>query len=55
MIPSFQPFLETQRNLILTDSVLDAALADRAVQSFPMLRETDTADPKVELRKKNAS
>ena len=49
---NFQPYMETQRNLILTDRVLDAALADRAVQSLPMLRETDTADPKVELRKR---
>ena len=48
----FQPYLETQRNLILTDRVLDAALADKAVANIPLLKETDSTDPKVELRKK---
>ena len=48
----FQPYLETQRNLILTDRVLDAALADKAVANIPILKETDSTDPKVDLRKK---
>ena len=48
----FQPYLETQRNLILTDRVLDEALADKAVTGFPILKETDSTDPKVDLRKK---
>jgi succinoglycan biosynthesis transport protein ExoP len=48
----FQPYLETQRNLILTDRVLEEALAQPSVQNFPILQETDSNDPKVELRKK---
>jgi uncharacterized protein involved in exopolysaccharide biosynthesis len=48
----FQPYLETQRNLILTDRVLDEALADQAVQSFPVLRSSETTDPKFDVRKK---
>ena len=49
----FQPYLETQRNLILTDRVLDAALADKAVAGYPdSSRQTDSTDPKVDLRKK---
>jgi uncharacterized protein involved in exopolysaccharide biosynthesis len=48
----FQPYLETQRNLILTDRVLDEALADQAVQNFPILRTSETTDPKFEVRKK---
>ena len=48
----FQPYLETQRNLILTDRVLDAALADKTVARFPILKQTESTDPKVDLRKK---
>jgi polysaccharide biosynthesis transport protein len=48
----FQPYLETQRNLILTDRVLDEALADPSVQNYPILKESDSIDPKAELRKK---
>jgi hypothetical protein len=47
----FQPYLETQRNLILTDRVLDEALADQAVQNYPGLRAFSAADPKTMLRK----
>ena len=38
--------------MILTDRVLDAALADKAVADIPILKETDSTDPKVDLRKK---
>jgi hypothetical protein len=48
----FQPYLETQRNLILTDRVLDEALADQAVQNYPILRASESTDPKFELRKR---
>src|SRR3954447_20598816 len=37
----FQPYLETQRNLILTDRVLDEALADGSLQNFSLFKETD--------------
>jgi hypothetical protein len=47
-----QPFLETQRNLILTDRVLEEALADDAVKRFPVLTASESNDPKFELRKK---
>lgn len=48
----FQPYLETQRNVILTDRVLGAALGDKALANFPVLKSTDTTDPRVDLRKK---
>jgi capsular exopolysaccharide synthesis family protein len=48
----FQPYLETQRNLISTDRVLDEALADQAVQNYPILRASESTDPKFELRKR---
>jgi hypothetical protein len=49
---SVQLYLETVRNLILTDRVLNEALADKAAKDIPLLRETASADPKVDLRKK---
>ena len=49
---TFERYLETQRNLILTDRVLEAALADEALANFSVVRPTQSADPKVELRKK---
>ena len=49
---SFQPYLETQRTLILTERVLDEALSDKTVSRFPILNQTESTDPKVDLRKK---
>jgi hypothetical protein len=46
----FLPYLETQRNLILTDRVLEEALSQPSVQAFPLLKETEANDPKLELR-----
>src|SRR4051812_2002831 len=48
----FQPYLETQRNLILTDRVLNEALADQALAKFPILKDTASTDPRVDVRKK---
>src|SRR5262249_8871524 len=48
--PGFQDYLQTQQNLILTDRVLDAAVADPRVVNYPMIR--DSADPKGDLRDK---
>jgi capsular exopolysaccharide synthesis family protein len=48
----FQPYLETQRNLILTDRVLEEALADEAVKRYPVSTASESNDPKFELRKK---
>src|SRR5262245_60099551 len=46
----FQPYLQTQRSLILTDRVLDAAVADPRVVNCPMIRSS--TDPKGDLREK---
>src|SRR5262245_25607751 len=48
--PSFQAYLQTQCNLILTDRVLDNAVADPRVVNCPMIRSS--SDPKGDLREK---
>ena len=43
-----KPYLLTQVNLITSNSVLDAALADPAIRNLSMIRSSK--DPKAELR-----
>jgi polysaccharide biosynthesis transport protein len=47
-----EAYLETQRQLILTDRVIDEALADAALRTYPILNGANATDPIIELRKK---
>ena len=48
-MPEVKPYLLTQVQLIKSDSVLDAALANPAISNLPMV--APSKDPKADLRK----
>jgi polysaccharide biosynthesis transport protein len=47
---AFEPYLETQVNLILSDRVLDVAVAEPEVVGLPIIKRSN--DPKTDIRKK---
>jgi succinoglycan biosynthesis transport protein ExoP len=48
---SFEPYLQTQRNLILSDTILNMAISDPTLQNFPIIQNPEV-DPKTDIRQK---